>query len=178
MTRRVDLIVRPDPSPPHRGRLRFRRREYPCALGKAGVTTDKREGDLKTPVGRFVLRRVYYRPDRLERPETALPREAITPAHGWCDDPGHALYNRAVHLPFAARHEKLWRDDHVYDLIVVLGYNDDPPVPGRGSAIFLHVARNDFAGTEGCVALARQDLLDILAEVDRDSVIEIRPLGD
>jgi len=126
------------------------------------VRTDKSEGDGATPVGCFPLRLVFYRADRMGAPTTNLPVTAIAPDDGWCDDPGHRLYNRPVKLPFEASHERLWRDDGIYDVIVVLGHNDDPPRPGLGSAIFLHLARPDFAPTEGCVALARQDLLDLL----------------
>ena len=169
------LTVYSDSVTSHRGLLLCAGREFPCALGKAGVTGTKREGDLKTPLGRFPLRRLYYRADRLDRPETGLPATALTPDDGWCDDPAHALYNRPVCLPFEASHEPLWRDDHVYDLVVVLGYNDDPPVRGKGSAIFLHVARDDFSGTEGCVALARDDLLAVLSGVGPGSMIEIAP---
>lgn len=179
MTHADDLVVVPDASASHRGRLYFGGRDYPCALGKAGVTAHKREGDNKTPIGRFALRELFYRADRLDVPRTVLPVRAIEEDDGWCDDPAHADYNRRVRVPFAASHEKLWRADAVYDLIVPMGYNDDPPVAGRGSAIFLHVARqlpgDDFQGTEGCVALAREDLLTVLADLQAESRIHIRP---
>jgi len=133
-----------------------------CATGRGGVTRAKREGDGATPIGRWPLRRVLYRPDRLAAPATRLPCAAVDPRDGWCDDPEHPAYNRPVKLPFAASHEVLWRDDGLYDVVVVLGHNDDPPVPGAGSAIFLHVARPDHAPTAGCVALARDHLLSAL----------------
>jgi len=139
-------------------------RAFRCALGRTGIRADKREGDGVTPAGCFGLRRVLYRADRLARPPTALPVAALTPQDGWCDDPADPLYNRPVRLPYAARHERLWRADGLYDLIVVLGHNDDPVVPWRGSAVFLHVAAPDYRPTEGCVALARDDLLAVLAE--------------
>ncbi len=142
----------------------WRGRSFRCALGRSGIRADKREGDGATPAGCFGLRRVVYRADRLDRPPTALPVTALNPQDGWCDDPADPMYNRPVRLPYAARHERLWRDDGVYDAIVVLGHNDDPVVPGHGSAIFLHVARPDYRSTEGCVALARGDLLAVLAE--------------
>lgn len=136
-----------------------------CALGRGGVApaADKREGDGASPLGVWPMRQVFWRADRLARPETALPADALIPEAGWCDDPASPFYNLPVLLPFAASHEKLWREDEVYDLIVVLGYNDDPIVAGRGSAIFLHIARPDFSPTEGCVACAREDLLALLA---------------
>ena len=112
-----------------------------CAIGKGGIVSDKREGDGGSPSGRWPLRRLLYRPDRLARPHTGLPIREIAPNDGWCDAPGDPNYNRPVTLPYDASHERLWREDHLYDLVVVLGHNDDPPAPGRGSAIFLHIAR-------------------------------------
>jgi L,D-peptidoglycan transpeptidase YkuD (ErfK/YbiS/YcfS/YnhG family) len=134
-----------------------------CALGRGGISTQKREGDGATPVGTFAMRRLLYRPDRGGLPHTALPAIPIAPNDGWCDSPGDRAYNRPVHLPYPASAEQLWREDHLYDLLVILGYNDDPVVPGQGSAIFLHLAMPNFAPTEGCVALSRDDLLTVLA---------------
>ncbi len=148
------------------GHLSWPRRRVRCAIGRGGVTADKREGDGATPVGRLPLRRLYYRADRLPEPLTALPSAALGRDHGWCDDPTDPDYNRLVRRPPAGGQENLWRDDGAYDLIVVLGYNDDPPLAGHGSAIFLHVARPDYAATEGCVALALEDLLDLVADCD------------
>jgi len=164
-----DILVSADGILTHRG-LRFR-----CALGKGGIRpeADKREGDGATPLGRYPIRQILYRPDRLEAPKTALPVQALTAQDGWCDDPADPAYNRFVRLPFAASHEKLWREDHVYDVIVVLGHNDDPPVPGLGSAIFMHVARPDYSGTEGCVALALPDLLALLQAAPRNAALQI-----
>jgi L,D-peptidoglycan transpeptidase YkuD (ErfK/YbiS/YcfS/YnhG family) len=135
-----------------------------CALGRSGVVPAeaKREGDGATPLGSWPLRRVLYRPDRRPAPRTGLPVLAIGPHDGWCDDPAHADYNRPVRLPHPARCERLWREDHLYDLVVVLGHNDDPPRPGLGSCIFLHQARPGFTPTEGCVALAPEDLERLL----------------
>jgi len=135
----------------------------PCALGRGGVRVDKREDDGASPIGTWPLRRVWYRADRLAAPPvTALPTRVIRQNDGWCDDASSPDYNRPVELPHAARHERLWRDDAVYDVLVELGYNDDPPVPARGSAIFLHVARPGYTPTEGCVALGLDDLLALL----------------
>lgn len=138
-----------------------------CAIGKRGAVpaAQKREGDGATPIGHWPLRRLYYRADRLPPSETALASQPLRPQDGWCDAPADAHYNRFVQHPYPASAERLWREDNVYDLIVPLGYNDDPVVPGQGSAIFLHVARPDYAPTEGCVALARQDLLFLLRTV-------------
>ena len=135
------------------------------ALGRGGLrgAAEKQEGDGATPTGILPLRRVLFRADRGKPPAAAVPVEPLAPDDGWCDDPGHPDYNRMIRRPHAARHEALWRDDAVYDLIGVLGWNDAPAVPGRGSAIFLHVARPDFAPTDGCVALAPADLRRVLA---------------
>jgi L,D-peptidoglycan transpeptidase YkuD (ErfK/YbiS/YcfS/YnhG family) len=139
-------------------------RQVRCALGPTGVTAAaaKREGDGASPAGAWPLRRVLWRPDRRPAPKTALPARPLTPDDGWCDDPADPAYNRAVTLPYPASAERLWRDDGVYDVIVILGHNDDPVVPGAGSAIFLHLARRDYAPTQGCVALAASDLEDLL----------------
>lgn len=146
------------------GLLRWNGREARCALGRSGVVAAdaKREGDGATPLGRWPMRQVFWRPDRMEKPASHLPTMPIHPQLGWCDDPSHPAYNRLVPLPFPLSHEKLWREDHIYDLVVVLGFNDDPAIPGRGSAIFLHLARTDFSPTEGCVACARDDLIEIV----------------
>lgn len=133
-----------------------------CAVGRGGIRPDKREGDGATPTGCFALRRVLYRPDRGPRPATELPVTPIAPTDGWCDAPDDTHYNKPVRLPHPASAEALWRNDSLYDLVVVLGHNDDPPIPGAGSAIFLHVARADYGPTEGCVAVAPDDLLAIL----------------
>ena len=138
------------------------------------MTAEKREGDGATPAGVHPLRQVLYRQDRVSRPATGLPARPIRMHDGWCDDPRDPSYNRPVSLPHASSAERLWRDDHVYDVVVVIGYNDRPPSPGLGSAIFLHVARDRFAPTAGCVALAMDDLLAVLRDCDRDTEIDIR----
>ncbi len=154
--------------------LSFGGKTYRCAIGKAGFSASKKEGDHCTPLGTFPLRECWYRPDRLDAPKTGLPLKIIHEDDGWCDDPKHPEYNRQVKLPQAFSHERLWRDDRRYDLIVPLGYNDDPAVPGKGSAIFLHVAAPGYSGTEGCVALKREDLLEVLALCDTGTVMTIQ----
>ncbi len=147
-----------------------------CALGKGGVRAAalKREGDGSSPIGVWPLRRVLYRPDRGGAPRTALPVQPIDPADGWCDDPGDPNYNRPVRHPYGASAERLWLQDDIYDLIVVLGHNDDPVRPDKGSAIFLHIARPDYAPTAGCVALAREDLETLLAMAGPGDALEIK----
>ncbi len=147
-----------------------------CALGRAGViaAADKREGDGASPLGDWTMLRVLHRPDRGPEPKTGLPIAPIGPNDGWCDDPADPAYNRPVRLPYPARCEALWRKDEVYDLICVLNHND-PPTPGLGSAIFLHLARPDYSPTEGCIALARADLLAILALATTGALLRIAP---
>jgi len=160
----MTLIVTPGPEP-QKGTLSFGEQTCICALGRGGVNPDKREGDGATPAGTFPLRRVFYRPDRVPPPDTALTVIPINGTMGWCDDPASPAYNTLITLPCQASHETMWRDDHAYDVVVELGYNDDPVVAGAGSAIFLHVARPDFSPTDGCVALKLEDLRDVLGWV-------------
>jgi L,D-peptidoglycan transpeptidase YkuD (ErfK/YbiS/YcfS/YnhG family) len=137
---------------------------FRVALGRHGVRGDKQEGDGATPAGRLPLRRVLYRADRVSPLDCSVPIEPIAPDDGWCDDPDHPDYNRKVRLPHDAHHEELWRADGLYDVLGVLGWNDSPVVRGRGSAIFLHIARPDYTPTAGCIALAAADLRRVLAE--------------
>ncbi len=156
------------------GRLEFDGKTYKCVLGKGGVGIDKKEGDGKTPVGTFPLRLVYFRPDKVEGLQTGLPTKAFNQNIGWSDDVTKPDYNKEVNLSYEGSHERLWRpDDDLYDLIVVIGYNDDPPVVGKGSAIFMHVARPAFTPTAGCVALSKPDLLEVLSGCDADTKISI-----
>ncbi len=146
-----------------------------CALGRSGVLASKREGDGATPAGTWPLRGVYVRRDRVGRPSTALPVTAIDPGLGWSDDPRDPFYNRPVRLPRAYRHERMWRDDGLYDLVVVLGHNNSPPAPGMGSAVFLHLARPDYAPTEGCVAVAPGDMLRLLPRLGPSTRLVVSP---
>ena len=128
-----------------------------AAIGLPGIAVKRGEGDGITPIGAFPVREIFYRADRIPKPQTSLPARAIEKDDGWCDAPDDPNYNRLVKLPYPASTEQMWRQDHLYDLVVVLGYNDDPVVPGKGSAIFLHLARPDYSHTQGCVALAYGD---------------------
>ncbi len=157
-----------------KGIARFGNHACRCALGPAGIVDRKVEGDGGTPAGVWPLKRVLFRPDREAWPECLLPVSAITPTDGWCDDPRHDDYNRLVSLPFAGGHEIMWRSDHLYDLVIIVGFNDDPPVPGAGSAVFVHLASADLAPTAGCVAFAREDLLAILPGLDQTSALVVR----
>lgn len=155
-----------------KGKLFFNNKEYLCVLGKNGVTNDKKEGDWATPVGCFSLREVFYRPDKIQRPKTKLPLSEIQKDDGWCDDVNLPQYNKKVKLPFNGSFENLWRDgDDLYDIVVVVGYNDDPAIPGKGSAIFIHVARPALTPTAGCLAFTRENLLEILKDCSQNTKI-------
>ncbi|MEQ8193086.1 MAG: L,D-transpeptidase family protein [Rhodospirillales bacterium] len=144
-----------------------------CALGRGGISNDKREGDGATPAGTFPLRRVFYRADRMTKPVTALPARQLRPHDGWCDASGDPAYNMLIERPFPGSHEKLWRPDSLYDVIVEIGYNDDPVRQELGSAIFMHIARENYKATEGCIALAQEDLLRLLRRCDIDTRLVI-----
>jgi len=170
----LDLILRREQNGSHS--LVLNGQALACAIGKGGIREDKREGDGATPVGQFPFRRIFYRADRLKPlagcPD-AIPIEAD---HGWSDDPADPeQYNRLVKLPYPHSHESLMRQDAVYDVVVELGYNDAPPTPGRGSAIFMHVARPDYSGTEGCIALALPDLLELLEQTGGKGTVIVPP---
>lgn len=159
------------------GLLTFEDKPYRCAIGKNGFAQGERsEGSATTPVGEFALRECWYRADKLAIPPlTILPLRKIQPDDGWCDASVHPLYNRHVKLPFEASHEQLWRSDDVYDLIIPIGFNDDPVVAGRGSAIFIHIAQPDYSPTEGCIALNCDDLLALLADITPETTLLIAP---
>ncbi|MFA5386446.1 MAG: L,D-transpeptidase family protein [Candidatus Paceibacterota bacterium] len=152
-------------------KLIWNNKEYKCSLGENGVSENKKEGDKTTPVGCFSLREVYFRSDRIEKPMTELPTKALTPNDGWCDNPNDQNYNRFIKLPYSANAESLWREDNLYDVIVVIGYNDDPIFPNKGSAIFIHIAREEYKPTAGCIGLALPDLLEILATIEKNTII-------
>lgn len=144
-----------------------------AAIGPGGIALKGGEGDGITPRGTYPIREIFYRADRIAKPDTALPLRAIEKDDGWCDAPADPNYNRLVKLPYPASAEHMWRDDHLYDLVAVLGYNDDPVVPGKGSAIFLHLAKPDYAPTHGCVALNHDDALAALKQLRPGDCVQI-----
>lgn len=175
MKRRTARLIRVFRSPLNRtkGRLVGPGIDLPCALGRSGPGHGKREGDGRTPIGRFRVLAALYRPDRMVRPGTCLPLGIIRPDLGWVDDPKDRRYNRPIELPAACGHERMWRDDALYDLVLDLSYNRCPIVRGRGSAIFLHAARPGFAPTEGCVAVDRRRIRALAQRIGPETVIEI-----
>jgi L,D-peptidoglycan transpeptidase YkuD (ErfK/YbiS/YcfS/YnhG family) len=158
---------------------RFGGRRFPCAVGRGGVGVKRAEGDGVTPVGLHRIERLLVRRDRAGRVGVAsgsrrIPVTAIGPLDGWSDDPADPAYNRPVRRPHRWRHEALRRADRQYDLVAVLDWNRHPPVPGRGSAIFLHVWRRPRHPTAGCIAFGRADLAWILARWTPGSRVVVR----
>jgi L,D-peptidoglycan transpeptidase YkuD (ErfK/YbiS/YcfS/YnhG family) len=134
---------------------------------------DGREGDRKTPLGDYALRFGLYRADRLPAPRSALTFRPLREDDGWCDDPESAAYNRFIRLPALVSHEKLWREDGAYDIILVMSHNDSPPVPHLGSAVFIHVVQPDDRETMGCVALAPDEMVQLLPHLKMGMTVRI-----
>lgn len=147
----------------------------PCALGKNGIVPERIacEGDGATPAGIWSMRELFYRADKITKPVSALKTSIIKPQDGWCDESNDPNYNRPVRRPYPASSENMWRRDHLYDVVVPLGFNDDPVTPGKGSAIFLHQARPAMTPTLGCVALHPHDLRALLRLATKDSALHI-----
>ncbi len=157
------------------GRLHIGPLTFACIIGRNGRTHMKREGDGKSPVGRFWLRRGYFRPDRLQRTGAQLDIVALRRNDGWCEVPGSGLYNRHVKLPFRDGHETMWRQDEAYDIVFATSHNERPRVQGGGSAIFFHLTRDGSEVTAGCVAVSKADMRKILSLCGRRVVLAIWP---
>jgi L,D-peptidoglycan transpeptidase YkuD (ErfK/YbiS/YcfS/YnhG family) len=158
----------------HEGRLIWPGGSARATVGRNGVAANKREGDGATPAGTFPLASGFYRPDRMGAPHSGLLVRALSPWDAWVDDPADHNYNRLVSLPYPAHTEQMWLEDAVYDLVVVIGYNMDPVVPGVGSAIFLHIARPDFSPTAGCIAVEKDALVRLMPLLGLGSTITVR----
>jgi L,D-peptidoglycan transpeptidase YkuD (ErfK/YbiS/YcfS/YnhG family) len=166
-------MVKPAPGRQQEALLLLGQRACRASLGRSGLAVLKHEGDGATPIGCFALRQVLYRADRGARPRTALPLRAIRSFDGWCEDPSDPNYNRLVKLSPRYEGDRLIREDRLYNLIIVLGYNDRPRARGRGSAIFVHLAREGYTPTAGCIGLSRHDLLMLLGHAKPGSRIVI-----
>ncbi len=173
----MNILVRAKPGATT-GTLSFDGETIPCAIGRSGIISNdaKQEGDGATPAGVWPLRRILFRSDRLRKLTSGLPTENIDPADGWCDDPSDPQYNRPVKLPYAASAETLWREDELYNVCVILGHNDDPVMPHKGSAIFFHVAKEkdgELCATEGCIALPQDQIIRLLTNCGPGSTMDI-----
>ena len=145
-----------------------------CAIGKKGIGYKKKEGDLLTPAGQFKIKYILYRKDRVKI-STKLEKKIIKKNMGWCDDPKSNQYNKLIKLPFAYNHEKLFKKENIYDIILVLNYNMNPTKKNKGSAIFIHVSKNNYKKTEGCVAIKKVNLIKLLKEINPNTRIKISP---
>jgi L,D-peptidoglycan transpeptidase YkuD (ErfK/YbiS/YcfS/YnhG family) len=156
------IWVRPAAGNPRRGWLTAGSLTFPVALGRGGIMANKREGDGGTPKGSFRPRQVWWRADRHPRPETFLPARAISAEDAWCEDPGDRHYNQPVRLGRGQGGDRLKRADHLYDFIIEIDHNTRPRIAGRGSAVFLHLARENFGPTAGCVSMTQSSMLRLL----------------
>ena len=143
-----------------------------CAIGKKGIGRKKKEGDLITPKGQFRIKLILYRKDRVKL-KTKLKKVAIQKNMVWCDDPKSQRYNQLVKLPFNFRHEKLYKKENIYDIVLVLNFNMSPAKKNKGSAIFIHVAKKNYKKTEGCVAIRKSELLKIVGELETKTKVKI-----
>ena len=153
--------------------LIFKDQQFQCAIGRAGFIKDKKEGDGYTPIGTFFIEKIYYRADKIKHLDTKIKHVAINQFDGWCDDPSQKEYNQLVKFPYNFSAERLYRKDSLYNIVCVLNYNTNPITPGLGSAIFLHIAHDDYRPTEGCIALNQEDLLFILNLIDKKTNLVI-----
>ena len=155
------------------GYLKFENLKFKCALGKAGVGKKKIEGDNITPKGTFEIFKIYYRSDRIKKMYSKIKLFKINKKMGWCDDSNSKKYNQLIKIPSKYTHEKLYRKDNVYDLIIVLNYNMIPIVKNKGSAIFIHVAKKKYKKTAGCVALKKKHLVKLIKNIKNKTKIII-----
>ncbi len=155
------------------GYLKYKNLKFRCALGKGGVKKKTMEGDNITPKGIFKIIKIYYRPDKIKKIKTLIKKIKIKKNMGWCDDPSSRFYNKLVNLPTKYTHEKLYRNDSLYDLIVVLSYNTNPIIKNKGSAIFIHIAKNSYKKTKGCIALKKEHLIEIISKIKKNTKIKI-----
>ena len=155
------------------GYLKYKKLKFRCTLGKAGIKKKIMEGDNITPKGIFKIIKIYYRPDKIKEIKTLIKKIKIKKNMGWCDDIKSRFYNQQIKLPVKYSHEKLYRNDNLYDLIEVLNYNIDPIIKNKGSAIFLHIAKNSYQETKGCIALKKKHLIEIISKIKKNTKIKI-----
>ena len=152
--------------------LTYNKLKIKCSIGKKGIGNKRKEGDLITPKGQFRIKYILYRKDRVKI-SSKLKKKVIKKNMGWCDDPKSKQYNKLIKLPFVYRHEKLYKKENMYDIILVLNYNMNPIKKNKGSAIFIHIAKNNFKKTEGCIAIKKNQILRIVKEVEPNTQVII-----
>jgi len=154
--------------------LKYKNLKFKCALGKAGIRKKKKEGDNITPKGIYKIIKIYYRDDRIKKISSKFKLIKIRKNMGWCDDPKSKKYNQLIKLPNRYSHEKFFKNDNSYDLIVILNYNINPIIKNKGSAIFIHIAKKNYKSTAGCIALKKNDLLKLIKIIDTNTKIFIK----
>lgn len=155
------------------GYLKYKNLKFRCALGKSGIKKKTREGDNVTPKGIYKILEVFYRKDRIKKIKVPFKKIKITKKIGWCDDVKSKYYNKQIRIPTSLEHEKLYRKDNIYDIICVINYNINPTVANKGSAIFLHITKRNYKNTRGCIGLKKNDLLNLLASIKKNTKIKI-----
>ena len=155
------------------GYLKYKNLKFRCALGKAGIGKKIKEGDNITPKGTYKIIKIYYRKDRIKELVSQIKLIKIKKNMGWCDDPKSKKYNQLINLPTKYSHEKLYRRDNIYDLILVLNYNIKPIIKNKGSAIFIHIARKNYKKTAGCIALEKNNLIKLVLKIQKYTKIKI-----
>ena len=154
--------------------LYFDKYKLRCSIGKRGITSNKKEGDEKTPKGKFKLKYIFYIKDRIQKLKTRLKKRIIRKNMGWCDDTNSKFYNKLVNLPFKESAERLWLRSKIYDIIVIIDYNFKTPIKNKGSAIFLHIAKNNYSYTKGCIAINKKDMLFLISKIKNKTKLIIR----
>ena len=152
--------------------LTYNKLKVKCAIGKKGIGYKKKEGDLITPKGQFKIKYILYRKDRVKI-SSKLKKKIIKKKMGWCDDPRSNHYNKLIKLPSIYKHEKLYRKENIYDIVIVINYNMNPVKKNKGSAIFIHVAKNNFKKTEGCVAIKKRSLIELIKTINPNTIVKI-----
>jgi L,D-peptidoglycan transpeptidase YkuD (ErfK/YbiS/YcfS/YnhG family) len=154
------------------GYLKYKDFKFKCALGKSGIGKKRKEGDNFTPKGTFKIVKIYYRDDRIKKIYSKIKVFKINNKMGWCDDSNSKKYNQLIKLPSKYTHEKMYRKDNVYDLVIVLNYNMSPIVKNKGSAIFIHVAKKNYKKTAGCIALKKNHLIRLIKDIkDKTKIV-------
>ena len=153
--------------------LTFYKYKVKCAIGKRGIGYKKKEGDLITPKGRYKIKYILYRKDRVKKISSKIKKIAIQKNMGWCDDPKSKNYNKLINLPSTFSFENLYKKENIYDIVIVLNYNMNPIIRNKGSAIFIHVARKNYQKTEGCVAIKKNHLIQIIKRLKRNTKVKI-----
>ena len=153
--------------------LTYKHYKVKCAIGKRGIGLKKKEGDLITPIGQYNIKYILFRKDRIKVIQSKLKKTPIQKNMGWCDDPKSKKYNQLIKLPSKFNFEKLYRNDEIYDILIILSFNTNPVIKNKGSAIFIHIARKNYPSTKGCIAIKKNDIKRLASEINRNTLVKI-----